>query len=364
MGRATAEALSRKGANVAIGDIDAAHVKATSTELGANAVGLALDVTNRGSFARLLDQTEERLGPLDVLINNAGIMPLGPFTDETDQATERILAINTHAIITGSKLALNRMHPRGSGHIVNVASQAGRAGFGGLATYCASKYAVVGLCAALADELDGTGIEISCVMPAIVRTELSAGLAAPRLIKPVEPADVAPAIVDALERPRLNIHVHGWPLRSPPSACFHPAPGASSSAPSAPSAPRSAPTAQHGPHTRNARRGLGAEAAKSKFAGAFRPSATIAPLGRGYPATTGCRLETGAPRVKKSQQSTAPSAMQVSTVLGARTRISPNAGASGACRLLASDPAEAVVRGEPDRLRRGRRGDVSTDAAS
>jgi NAD(P)-dependent dehydrogenase (short-subunit alcohol dehydrogenase family) len=207
IGRATAEALLRKGARVAIGDVDAELAQRTAAELGAGVVALPLDVTDRASFAAFLDETGRQLGPVDVLVNNAGIMPVGSFAAESDETAHAIIDINVHGVMLGSKLALERMLPRGSGHIVNVASQAGKAGFAHGATYCASKHAVVGLCASLAEELDGTGIDVSCVMPAIVKTELSAGMAPTRMMKPVEASDVADAIVDALERPRRNVHV-------------------------------------------------------------------------------------------------------------------------------------------------------------
>jgi NAD(P)-dependent dehydrogenase (short-subunit alcohol dehydrogenase family) len=207
IGRATAQALARKGARVAIGDLDLGLAEGAAEAIGGGAIGLALDVAERSSFEQFLAQAEQQLGPLDVLINNAGIMPIGPFSAESVQTARRVLEVNTWAVILGCKLALARMLPRGSGHIVNVASQAGKVGFAGGATYCASKHAVVGLTASLADELDGTGIELSCVMPAVVNTELASGLPRTRLIKPVEAEDVADAIVAALERPRLNVHV-------------------------------------------------------------------------------------------------------------------------------------------------------------
>ena len=98
------------------------------------------------------------------------------------------------------------MEPRDAGHIVNIASQAGKGGLPGGATYCATKHAVVGLCEAVRAELDETGIEISCVMPAIVNTELASGLEA-RGVKNLEPEDVAEAIVDALETARFDVWV-------------------------------------------------------------------------------------------------------------------------------------------------------------
>jgi NADP-dependent 3-hydroxy acid dehydrogenase YdfG len=207
IGRATAAALIRKGARVAIGDLDLDLTRATAAELGAGTLALPLDVTDADSFAAFIAETEEQLGPLDVLVNNAGIMPIALLPDESPETARRVLDINVHGVIFGTKLALERMLPRDRGHIVNVASQAGKSPFGGLATYCASKYAVVGFTGSLDDELHGTGLHASCVMPAIVKTELSSGFPTPKLIKPIEPEDVADAIVATLERPRLNVHV-------------------------------------------------------------------------------------------------------------------------------------------------------------
>ena len=145
IGKSTATALVRRGARVAIGDLDLELAEKTATELGGNVVAFALDVTDRDSFAAFLDEAEKELGAVDVLINNAGIMPVGPFGEENDETARPIVDINLHGVIFGTKLALERMVPRGSGHIVNVASQAGKAGLPGGATYCATKHAVVGL---------------------------------------------------------------------------------------------------------------------------------------------------------------------------------------------------------------------------
>src|SRR5947209_5320630 len=199
IGRATASALIAQGARVAIGDIEAQLAGQTAAELGSGTVGLPLDVTDRDSFAAFLDQVEDRLGPLDVLINNAGIMPIGPFVEETDATAKRMIDINLHGVIFGSKLALERFLPRGRGHLVNIASSAGKAGFPGGATYCATKHAVVGLSEAIRAEVRNTNIDVSVVMPVVVNTELGSGLPNTRGVKPVEPEDVAAAIVEALQ---------------------------------------------------------------------------------------------------------------------------------------------------------------------
>ena len=209
IGRATAEALLRQGMRVAIGDVDIEAARKTSEELGAATVALPLDVTDRDSFAAFLDATAEQLGSLDVLINNAGIMQVGRFIDEDDLTARRMVDINIHGVILGTKLALERMIPRDRGHIVNISSQAGKFGAPGGATYSATKHAVVGLTEAVRGELRlmGSNIDVTYVMPAVVNTELGSGLGAVRGIPNLEPAEVADSIVDALQHQVVDVWV-------------------------------------------------------------------------------------------------------------------------------------------------------------
>jgi NAD(P)-dependent dehydrogenase (short-subunit alcohol dehydrogenase family) len=207
IGRATAAALIAQGARIAIGDIDAPLVQQTASELGSGTVGLPLDVTNRASFDAFLTEVQQRLGPLDVVINNAGIMPIGPFVDETDATAQRMVDINLHGVIHGSKLALEHFMPRGRGHLVNIASVAGKGGFPGGATYCATKHAVVGLSEAIRSEYRNTDIEVSIVMPVGVNTDLYSGVPPARGIKLAEPEEVAGAIVEALQTGRVNVYI-------------------------------------------------------------------------------------------------------------------------------------------------------------
>ena len=209
IGRVTALAFVRQGMKVAIGDVDLPAALETAAELGDSAVGLPLDVTDRASFAAFVDATEEQLGPLDVLINNAGIMPIGPFLDEDDATARRILDINVLGVIIGMKVALPRMRTRGRGHVINIASQAGKYGFPGGATYCASKAAVINLSRAVRKELRGSGVDISLISPVAVNTELGLGLAEPRQrqFRKIEPQQVADAIVETLHVPKFDVHV-------------------------------------------------------------------------------------------------------------------------------------------------------------
>ncbi|MEA2313894.1 MAG: hypothetical protein QOI03_586 [Solirubrobacteraceae bacterium] len=209
IGRATAKALLAQGMRVAIGDVDYDAARLTAAELGPSAVAVALDVTDRASFAAFLDASEEQLGPLDVLINNAGIMQVGRFIDEDDLTARRMVDINIHGVILGTKLALERMIPRDRGHIVNIASQAGKFGTPGGATYSATKHAVVGLTEAVRGELRlmGAHIDVSYVMPYVVNTELGGGLGEARGLHNLEPAEVADAIVDALRNRIVDVWV-------------------------------------------------------------------------------------------------------------------------------------------------------------
>jgi len=206
IGRATAAALVAKGCRVAIGDLDLELAERTAAELGGGALALPLDVTDRTSFERFLDEAEHQLGPLDALVNNAGIMPVTPFAEESEDSVRRQVEINFLGVITGTQLAIARLRPRGSGYIVNIASQAGKAGIPGIATYSGTKHAVVGLSEAVRGELRGSGIEVLCVMPTVVNTDLTSGVGQ-RWVKPVEPEDVGNEIVTAMEVPRFDVFV-------------------------------------------------------------------------------------------------------------------------------------------------------------
>lgn len=210
IGAATASHLSREGAIVAIGDLDEALAKETAAGLGGRSIGLGLDVTDRPGFTAFLDQVERELGPVDVLVNNAGIMPLSRIEDESEASTYAQVAVNVLAVIHGTKEAVRRMKARGGqGHIVNISSAAGRVPVAGGATYTGTKHAVSGFSNALHIEFkaDRTPIHVTAVHPAIVRTELSKGLKDNKGVSPVTPEQVAAAVVDALKFPRPDVYV-------------------------------------------------------------------------------------------------------------------------------------------------------------
>jgi NADP-dependent 3-hydroxy acid dehydrogenase YdfG len=207
IGRATAEALAREGARVAIGDLDADVARRTAGEIGPAAAAFGLDVTDRASFEAFVDAVEAELGPVDVLVNNAGIMPLGPFVEEDDITARRLVDINVHGVLHGMKVVLPRFAARRSGHLVNIASAAGKGPYPGGATYCGTKHFVVGVTETVRGELRGSGVDVSVVMPVVVDTELASGVGTARGIPKIKPQEVAAAIVETLRRPRFDVYV-------------------------------------------------------------------------------------------------------------------------------------------------------------
>ncbi|GAA1233488.1 SDR family oxidoreductase [Prauserella halophila] len=206
IGAAAATALAETGATVAVADLEPAALPERLRE-HPRVHCWRVDVTDPAAYTRFLDAAEDTLGPADVVINNAGIMPLGRIDDEPDEVTAKQLAINLHAVIHGSREAVRRMRARGRGHIINLASEAGKVGFEGAATYCATKHGVVGFSGAVRAELHRTGVDISVVMPSVVRTELAAGLGESRAIRSVTPEEVAAAILATIRKPRFDVYV-------------------------------------------------------------------------------------------------------------------------------------------------------------
>jgi NADP-dependent 3-hydroxy acid dehydrogenase YdfG len=210
IGRASASEFIARGARVCIGDVDAEMAAESAEALGAQASSQPLDVRSRESFERFVAAAEEAQGPTDVLVNNAGIMPLGAFADEDDETSRRTIEVNLWGPIVGMKVVLPGMLERGRGHVVNVASMMGKVHVPGAAVYGASKCAVVGLNATVRDELKGTGVTASAVLPSAVDTELITGIPIPRALPVVKPEDVAMAIVDSCKRRPAEVHVPRW----------------------------------------------------------------------------------------------------------------------------------------------------------
>lgn len=210
IGLATARAFVEAGARVALGDLDAELAVEAASSLGDVASGHALDVTDKQSFATFLAAASAHHdAPLAVLVNNAGIMPNAAFLEQSEEVDRLTMDVNVFGVIHGMRLALPPMIERGRGHVVNVASLAGKFPLQGLAVYNASKYAVVGLTAATRLELEGTGVSVSAVLPSAVRTELSSGIDL-GLLPTVDPEDIADAVVRSVSSRKAEIAVPSY----------------------------------------------------------------------------------------------------------------------------------------------------------
>ncbi|MBX7449505.1 SDR family oxidoreductase [Mycolicibacterium sp. 3033] len=209
IGYATAEALLERGARVVIGDRDVALQESSVAKLSnlGPASGYPLDVTDRESFATFLDKARtDGGGHIDVLINNAGVMPIGPFLEQSEQSIRSSIEVNLYGVIAGCQLALPDMIARRRGHIINIASLSGVIPVPGQVVYVGAKFGVVGLSAALADEVAPHGVHVSVVMPPFTNTELISGTKE-MSIKPAEPQDIADAIVKTLNKPKTHVSV-------------------------------------------------------------------------------------------------------------------------------------------------------------
>lgn len=209
IGRATAEALLADGMQVAIADLDEVTAAHTAKELASRGTirAYGLDVTDYDAFTALVARVEQDLGPIDVLVNNAGIMPLGPFLDLSTETDRLQVDINVHGVIFGMRAVLPGMLERGRGHIVNLASGVGRAPAPFAAVYTATKHAVVGLTEAVRGEHLDDPVRFSYVLPGLVKTELISGAGAPIYPPAVTPEHVAERIVEALYTRKVEVYV-------------------------------------------------------------------------------------------------------------------------------------------------------------
>jgi 2-hydroxycyclohexanecarboxyl-CoA dehydrogenase len=209
IGAAIAAALARAGAAVAVWDLDGGRAKEVADGLGGRGgrgLGVDVDVTGRPSVEAAMAATEAALGPVDVLVNNAGIDKIEPFLQSEEATWERIVAVNYLGTVRCCHVLVPGMVERGSGRVVNIASDAGRVGSSGEVVYSGTKGGVIAFSKALAREVAAKGVTVNAVCPGPTDTalldqvaeasqKLYEGLARAVPMRRIgQPADVAPAV--------------------------------------------------------------------------------------------------------------------------------------------------------------------------
>ena len=206
IGRALSLAFASRGAHVALMGKTKKNLLEVQKEIKAlegrdakdvRSAVLAGDVSEEGAVARCVSAAEQQLGPIDVLVNNAGLFASGPIDHLDTVVFDRILAVNLRGPFLMARFVLPGMKVRRFGHIVNISSTAGKRGFSGGGAYCASKFGLAGLSEAMLYEARPFDVRVSCVFPSTVKTDLVArsGLNIKETGNEIQPEDVAEAVI-------------------------------------------------------------------------------------------------------------------------------------------------------------------------
>ncbi len=173
IGEAIAVRLAQAGAKVAVADLNLDGAKAVTTRIGPSASAVQCDVSQRASVEAAFAQIVTGVGPIDILINNAGIAgKAAPFWEQTDEDWARIIAINVQSVVNCCRSVVPAMRARGYGRIVNIASIAGKEGNPNMAPYSATKAAVIAMTKSLGKELATDGICVNAISPAVIHTQM------------------------------------------------------------------------------------------------------------------------------------------------------------------------------------------------
>jgi NAD(P)-dependent dehydrogenase (short-subunit alcohol dehydrogenase family) len=217
IGRAIALRLAALGSSVAICARDATALKEVSSELESQAPRVfahPADVTRSSDVASLVEKTEATLGPISILVNNAGIGVFGPAHEKSEKDWDRVLNTNLKSVFLVSRAVAASMILQKRGDIINISSLAGRNAFAGGGLYCASKWGVQGLSACMAEDLREHGIRVSVICPGSVATEFS-GRGPKDPSKALTPDDVAHAVAMVVTQSPQSFlsEIHVRPLR-------------------------------------------------------------------------------------------------------------------------------------------------------
>ena len=175
LGRCYGLAMAKAGAAVAVADINVEAARATTDailEAGGKAITVRTDVTKAAEFEAFLDRTESELGPLDVLLNIAGMFPRKLMHEMSEEEWDAVITLNLKSVFLGARSAIRRMLPRKRGIVLSTASGTGIRGQPKGSAYSASKAAIIGFTRAVSLELKDTGVRINCFGPGATDTPL------------------------------------------------------------------------------------------------------------------------------------------------------------------------------------------------
>ena len=217
IGRAIALQLAQLGAAVAICGRDGKALRAVEVEikkLSASAFSQVTDVTKSAQVAELLANTEAKLGPITILVNNAGIGLFGPAHEKSEADWDSVLDSNLKSVFLVSRAVVPSMIRRGSGDVINISSLAGKSTFAGGGIYCASKWGLMGLSGCMAEDLRDHGIRVSVICPGSVATAFS-GRSPKDPAKALTAEDVAHAVAAIVTQGPQSFlsEIHLRPLR-------------------------------------------------------------------------------------------------------------------------------------------------------
>jgi NADP-dependent 3-hydroxy acid dehydrogenase YdfG len=219
IGFAIARRLGRMGAHVSICGRDRAKLDQSASSLrseGIETLAIQADVTRGDDISTLVQKTQQELGLIDILVNNAGIGLFGPFHEFGEADWNRVMDTNLKSVFLSCLAVAPEMMRRQAGHIINIASLAGKNTFANGAIYCASKWGLLGLSGSMAEDLRGYGIRVSAICPGSVATEF-AGHGGKNSSKTLQPDDVAHAVAALVTQAAGSFisEVHIRPTRKP-----------------------------------------------------------------------------------------------------------------------------------------------------
>lgn len=213
IGLGIARALINQGAKVALADRDADKLATIVEELssaGATVVAVPLDVSNEEQWVGAADAAEAALGPISILINNAGVVSNAAIVDTTTELWHRHFSVNVDGQFFGVRTFLPRFLERGGrAHILNTASMGALMPIPGVGAYCASKFASMGLSMVLREELKATAVDVSVLTPGTVATGMTSAEATGDRPAGANPDRVGEQVVEALQAQRFLIPTHG-----------------------------------------------------------------------------------------------------------------------------------------------------------